>query len=221
MIFTCARCGETTDVNSVQMSRYDCDNCNDYVEGNTVPECGNCGNHEIPMVQIDEHEYVCPNCGIYRSSRQEHLSNKGNPTYICPILNEQYSKSELEKSHWKYENPEVFIRVSREAHEYLHDGRRLLHQERHTRLANGREAVLKNLIELDMKRIDIERSKYNPLRKGGTYAEYVLARYGFPQNIDANNVVQIFNDDSELPVDVPQELKETRLELFRKRNQYR
>lgn len=220
MKFICSKCGKATPVTSVQIERAQCRECCEYNEGYTVPECI-CDNYETSMVRVDRDTYLCPKCGIYRSSKEEHLTGKGNPGYICPVLDKNMDISDLEKSHWHYDEQsgyrETYIQISREAHKQLHNNTTLLEQERKQYVGNGIEAVLENLIQMDLARLPVNHS-YHPYQSRIKHAEYVLARYGFPLYFNSEIVSDIIDADGlDNP---PEELNQIRRRLKNERDKY-
>lgn len=224
MRYICSNCDTRIAVNSITVERAHCPQCNKYTEGYTVPECSDCGDYDIQMVQTDNDLYTCPQCFKYRSSDDSLLTKNGNPTTICPICMEPKRFRELEKSHWHYSDQpgyeEVYIQICKDCHVYIHDETTLTEQERYISdldFANGHEVALFNLVSLDMRRIDIHH-KYHPYKSNTLHLEYVLTRYCFPTYLDSYELADVFNLSK--PQFIPEELtrRRKRVEEERRNN---
>ena len=201
MEFTCRECGGKTNVKDIHISKELCSHCREMVDGWTVPECIVCDDRPFnkPMVQVDTDTYVCPDCGAYRSSKNQHLTNSSNnPGVICPILRKKVNIRNLDDHHWHYPSMdgwhEVVIKISREAHKKIHGGNTLLEQQREQKSINHFEPMLENLISEDLARLSNDHP-YHPIRVGPEYIQFVLTRYGFPTYYSVEDI----SDNFDLP----------------------
>jgi len=221
MKYICDECSSKTPVKSIQVERNLCRDCCEYTSGYTIPECPNC-NYDVDMMRMDDDLYICPKCGLCRSSREEHLTHKQNPGSICPVLGKKMDFSDLERSHWFYEespgHEESYIRISREAHTKLHDHSRLLLQERKMKnKCNSMEVIIENLMKLDLQRIS-SHHPYHPYNAGVLHLDYILTRYAFPEFVDSQVLADIFG--YEHPGYIPDDLIKSRKDFSKERKKY-
>lgn len=221
MKFICDECEEKTPVKSIQVERNLCRSCLKYTDGYTIPECPKC-DYNIDMIRVDDNLYICPACGLSRSSHHDHLTNRGNPSVVCPVLGEVKKIDELERSHWHYEendgHEESYIRISHEAHSQLHDYSKLLRQERDmVQHKNGIEVVFENLIRLDLNRLSMHHD-YHPVKAGPHYFDYVLTRYAFPKYLNSEVFADAIGYDH--PGESPKELNKIRQKFSKERQKY-
>jgi predicted RNA-binding Zn-ribbon protein involved in translation (DUF1610 family) len=221
MKFICSECEEKTPVKSIQVERNLCRSCLEYQEGYTVPECPKCG-YQVDMVRVDNHLYICPACGLCRSSHPDHLTTKGNPSVVCPIMREVMDMDDLERSHWHYEenegHEESYIRISHDAHSQLHDYSKSLNQERDmVQHKNGIEVVFENLVRLDLNRLSMHHH-YHPVQAGPHYFDYVLTRYAFPDYLDSTVLANALGHEH--PGEVPSELEDIRQKFSKERRKH-